>query len=72
MEAHNAPIAGSWGRSRALSENRRAAVLNISPRLLPARGARRAAKIQQPLPWSALAPHSAPVSPILKLFVPFR
>jgi hypothetical protein len=56
MEEHSATIAGSWGRSRELSENLRAAARNCSLRLWPARAARRAATIQQPLPCSALAP----------------
>jgi len=69
MEAHSAPIAGSRGRSRELSENPRAAAINMSPRLWPARPARRAATIQQPLPCSDVALHLAPISPILQLFV---
>jgi len=69
MEAHSAPIAGSRGRSRELSENPRAAATNMSPRLWPRRAARRATTIQQPLPRSDLAPHLASISPILQLFV---
>jgi hypothetical protein len=57
MEAHSALIAGSLGRPRELTENPRAAAINMSPRWWPARVARRAATIQQPLPYLALAPH---------------